>query len=226
MMIKLSKNSFNKIPLFLLVITALIFSAGAVSAERQLKGDKLDFIQTEEGRVFTALGNVELIYDEIRLTADKEGIYYRYSGEIEFRGNVKAYYREYTAQADELSGNVDQQIYHLTGNAVIEGDEALVKADKIDLYQEEERFEAEGSVYLEYQNFWAEADNAVYYLDRRFIELKGNVRGERDGEKFSSQSAQLDRETSEVVLEGQAELTLPAEEQTEADTVEEDPDDN
>lgn len=200
----------KKILLFLL-IAVFVFTAGA-AAERQLTGDELDFRQTEEGRVFYASGNVELIYDEIRVTALSEGIYRRYNGEIEFRDEVEIFYREYTAWTDELTGNIEDEFYRLKGNAGLEAEESSIEADLIELYQSQERVEAEGSVYLEYQDFWAEADQAVFYLEREFVELSGNVKGERNGEKFSSDSAEINQKTEEIKLKGQARLNLPAEE--------------
>lgn len=198
--------------LLILLISIFVFTAGTVQAERQLTGDELDFLQTEAGRVFSAKGNVELIYDEIRVTALLEGIYRRYNGEIEFRDNVELFYNDYTAQADELTGNIEEEFYQLKGNAVIEGEESYIEADLIELYQSEQRVEAEGSVYLEYQDFWAEADQALFYLEREFVELRGNVKGERNGEKFSSDSAEINQKTEEIILKGQAKLSLPAEE--------------
>jgi lipopolysaccharide export system protein LptA len=208
----LRRKIMTKKILLILLITIFVFTAGAVQAERQLTGDELDFLQTEAGRVFSAAGNVELIYDEIRVTARLEGIYRRYNGEIEFRDNVEIFYNDYTARADELTGNIEEEFYKLKGNAAIEGAESHIEADLIELYQSEQRVEAEGSVYLKYQDFWAEADQAVFYLEREFVELRGNVKGERNGEKFSSDSAEINQKTEEIILKGQAKLSLPAEE--------------
>jgi lipopolysaccharide export system protein LptA len=198
--------------LLILLISIFIIIPGKVEAERQLTGDELDFLQTEAGRVFSAKGNVELIYDEIRVTARLEGIYRRYNGEIEFRDDVEIFYDDYSAWADELTGNLEKEFYQLKANAGVEGEDSYLEADLIEIYQAEERIEAEGSVYMEYQDFWAEADRAVFYLEREFVELNGNVRGERNGEKFSSDFAEIDQKTEEITLRGQAKLTLPAEE--------------
>ncbi len=204
-------KKISKKALIFLLITLFMLTA-AVQAERQLTGDELDFSETEEGRVFKALGNVELIYDEIRVTAEDEGIYRRYNGEIEFRKNVEVFYQEYTAQAVELTGNLEDEVFHFIGNAKLKGNEAYLEAEQIDFYQAEDRMEAEGEVYVEYQDFWAEADQMVYYLDREYIELTGNVRGERNGEKFSSEIAEINQKTEEITLKGRATLILPAEE--------------
>ena len=206
----MTKIISKKALIFLLI--SLFMITAAVQAERQLTGDKLDFTETEKGRVFKAVGNVELIYDQIRVTAEDVGIYRRYNGEIEFRKNVKIYYQEYTAQADKLTGNLEDEVFHLKGNAQLKGNEAYLEAEKIDFYQAEDRMEAEGEVYVEYQDFWAEADQMVYYLDREYIELSGNVKGERNGEKFSSETAEINQKTEEITLKGGATLTLPAEE--------------
>lgn len=203
---KVSKKTLIFVLIILFIVTA------AVQAERKLTGDKLDIIQTEKGRVFTAHGNVELIYDEIRVTAEDEGVYRRYNGEIEFRKNVDVFYQEYTAHADELIGNIEQKVFHLNGNAVLEGNEVYLEADQIDFYQAEDRMEAQGEVYIEYQDFWAKADQMVYYLDREYIELSGNVSGERNGEKFSAEIAEINQKTEEITLKGGATLTLPVEE--------------
>jgi len=191
--------------LFFLLIFILTLTAN-VSAVRKLNGDKLDFEQTEAGQVFTAAGNVELIYDELRITAAEEGIYRRYNGEIEFRKNVKLYYQSYTGQADKLTGNLEEEIFHLIGNAQIEGENSYLEADKIDFYQVQQKIVAQGNAYLEYNNFWAEADQISYFLDQELITLTGNVKGERNGESFTAQSAEINQKTETVKLTGRATL--------------------
>ncbi|TDO95107.1 lipopolysaccharide export system protein LptA [Halanaerobium saccharolyticum] len=186
--------------IFILTLTA------NVSAVRELNGDKLNFEQTEQGQVFRAAGNVELIYDELRITAAGEGIYRRYNGEIEFRKNVKLYYQNFTGQADKLTGNVEEEIFHLIGNAQIEGENSYLEADRIDFYQGQQKIVAQGNAYLEYQNFWAEADKISYFLDQELITLTGNVKGERNGESFTAQSAEINQKTETVKLTGQATL--------------------
>ncbi|MFW6273890.1 MAG: LptA/OstA family protein [Halanaerobium sp.] len=198
--------------LSILLISIFIIIPVKVEAERQLTGDELDFQQTEDGRVFFAKDNVELIYDELRITSRLEGTYRSYNGEIEFRDDVEIFYDNYSGWADELTGNLEEQFYQLKADAGVEGEDSYLEADLIKIYQAEERIESEGSVYLEYQDFWAEADRAEFYLEREFVELNGNVQGERNGEKFSSDSAEIDQKTEEITLRGQAKLTLPAEE--------------
>ncbi len=194
----------KKILLFLLIfILALTVN---VSAVRELNGDNLDLEQTEAGQIFKATGNVELIYDELRITAEDEGIYRRYNGEIEFRNNIELFYQEFEAQAVELTGNLESEIFHLTEEAEVRGESSLLKADQIDIYQAEDRIEVKGNAYLEYNDFWAEADQIIYHLDQELILLEGNVRGERNGENFNSQSAEIDQKTEEVKLRGQASL--------------------
>lgn len=192
--------------LFILLVIFLIFPAADAAAVRELNGDNLNFEQTEQGQFFQATGNVELIYDELRITAEDEGIYRRYNGEIEFRNNVNLYYQEITGQAVELTGNVEQEIFHLIENAQLKGENAYLEADRIDFYQAEQRIEVKGSAYLEYNNFWAEADEIIYYLDRELITLSGNVEGERNGESFTAQNAEVNQQTEEVKLSGQASL--------------------
>lgn len=191
--------------LFFLLIFILALTVN-VSAARELNGDNLDLDQTAEGQVFKATGSVELIYDELRITAEDEGIYRRYNGEIEFRNNIELFYQEFEAQAVELTGNLDSEIFHLIEKAEVRGENSLLKADQIDIYRAEDRIEVKGNSYLEYNNFWAEADQITYHLDQELILLEGNVRGERNGESFSSQSAEIDQKTEEVKLRGQATL--------------------
>jgi hypothetical protein len=45
------------------------------------------------------------------------------------------------------------------------------------------------------------------------ILLEGNVRGERNGESFSSQSAEIDQQTEEVKLRGQDSLRFSEDQQ-------------
>ncbi|CCU80064.1 hypothetical protein HSACCH_01820 [Halanaerobium saccharolyticum subsp. saccharolyticum DSM 6643] len=201
----------KKIFIILLIIFLVVPAAGA-NAARELNGDKLDLQQTEDGQIITALGNVELIYDELRITAEAEAIYRRFNGEIEFRKNVEFFYQEYQGQADELTGNLEEEIIHLIGDAEIKGPSSLLEGDKISVYQAEDRIEVKGNVYLEYNDFWAEADQLTYYLDREFMHLEGNVNGERNGESFEAQAAEIDQKTEEVKLQGQAKVTLPKEE--------------
>jgi lipopolysaccharide export system protein LptA len=186
--------------IFLLTVTL------SVSAARELNGDNLDLEQTEAGQIFRASGNVELIYDELRITAEDEGIYRRYNGEIEFRNNVELFYQEFEAEAVELTGNLNAEIFHLITKAQVRGQNSLLKADRIDIYQAEDRIEVRGNAYLEYNDFWAEADQITYHLDRELILLEGSVRGERNGESFNSDSAEIDQQTEEVKLKGQATL--------------------
>jgi lipopolysaccharide export system protein LptA len=200
----------KKIFLFLLIIF-LIVPVGAEAA-RELNGDQLDLQQTEAGQVITAEGNVELIYDELRITADDEAIYRRYNGEIEFRKNVKFFYQQYQGQSVELTGNLEQEIIHLIGEAQITGPKSYIEADRIDIYQAEDRIEVQGNVYLEYNDFWAEADQLTYYTEREFMHLEGNVKGERNGESFAADAADINQKTEEVKLQGQARVILPREE--------------
>ena len=198
--------------LFFLLIFILALTAN-VSAVRELNGDNLDLEQTEAGQVFKARGNVELIYDELRITAEDEGIYRRYNGEIEFRNNIELFYQEFEAQALELTGNLESEIFHLIKEARIKGDNSLIRADQIDIYRAEDRIEVKGNAYLEYNDFWAEADQITYHLERELIMLEGNVRGERNGESFNSQSAEIDQKTEEVKLRGQASLSFNEEQE-------------
>lgn len=191
--------------LFFLLIFILTLTANA-AALRELNGDNLDLEQTAEGQVFKATGNVELIYDELRITAEDEGIYRRYNGEVEFRNNVDLFYQDFEAEAVELTGNLDQQVFHLIKEAEVRGENSLLQADRIDIYQAEDRIEVKGNAYLEYNDFWARADEITYYLERELITLSGNVQGERNGESFSSQSAEINQQTDEVKLSGQATL--------------------
>ncbi len=213
----------KKILLFLLIFM-LVLTVNAAAA-RELNGDDLDLEQTAEGRVFTATGNVELIYDELRITAEDEGIYRRYNGEVEFRENVKLYYQEFEAQAVELNGNLEDEIFHLVKEAEVRGENSLLRADQIDIYQAEDRIEVKGNAYLEYNDFWAEADQIVYHLDQELIRLQDNVQGERNGEAFTSQSAEVNQKTEEVKLRGGASLSFSEDEEedsaSDSETVEE-----
>lgn len=191
--------------LFIFIIFILTATI-SVSAARELNGDNLDLEQTEAGQIFRASGNVELIYDELRITAEDEGIYRRYNGEIEFRNNVQLFYQEFEAQAVELTGNLEAEVFHLISKAELRGENSLLKADRIDIYQAEDRIEVKGNAYLEYNDFWAEADQITYHLDQELILMQGSVRGERNGESFNSDSAEIDQQTEEVKLKGQATL--------------------
>lgn len=199
--------------LFFLLIFILALTVN-VSAVRELNGDNLDFEQTEQGQIFNATGNVELIYDQLRITAEDEGIYRRYNGEIEFRNNVELFYQEFEAEAVELTGNLDEEVFHLIEEAEVRGQNSLLRADRIDIYRAEDRIEVSGNGYLEYNDFWAEADQITYHLDQELILLEGNVRGERNGESFSSQSAEVDQQTEEVQLQGQATLRFSEDQET------------
>ena len=209
--------------LFFLLIFILALTANA-AAVRELNGDNLDLEQTEAGQVFKATGNVELIYDELRITAEDEGIYRRYNGEIEFRNNVKLFYRDFEAEAVELTGNLETQVFQLIKEAEVRGENSMLQADQIDIYRAEDRIEVKGNAYLEYNNFWAEADQITYNLNSEIITLEGNVQGERNGESFSSQSAEVNQQTEEVKLRGRATLRFSEEEaaaDTNSETVEE-----
>jgi len=199
--------------LFFLLILILALTIN-VSAARELNGDKLKLNQTEAGQVFKAEGNVELIYNELRITAEDEGIYRRYNGEIEFRKNVKLFFQKFEAQAVELTGNLEKEIFHLIKKAQVKGENSLLKADRIDIYRAEDRIEVKGNAYLEYNDFWAEADQITYHLDQQVILLEGNVRGERNGESFNSQSAEIDQKTKEVKLRGRATLRFSEDQQS------------
>ena len=196
--------------LFFLLIFILALTANA-AAVRELNGDNLDLEQTEAGQVFKATGNVELIYDELRITAEDEGIYRRYNGEIEFRNNVKLFYQEFEAEAVELTGNLETQVFQLIKEAEVRGENSMLQADQIDIYRAEDRIEVKGNAYLEYNNFWAEADQITYNLNSEIITLEGNVQGERNGESFNSQAAEVNQKTDEVKLTGQATLRFSEE---------------
>ena len=211
----------SKVCLILLILI-LVVPAANTEAARELTGDNLDFGQNEQGQIFTARGNVELIYDELRITAEDEGIYRRYNGEVEFRNNVQFFYQQFKGRAVELTGNVDQQVFHLIDQAQSRGENSYLEADRIDIFQAEGRIEVKGNAYLEYNDFWAEADQMIYHFDQELINLEGNVRGERNGESFSSQSAEINQKTEEVRLKGKAKLTLPeAEDSSNQETMEE-----
>lgn len=201
----------NKKVFLILIIIFLVFSSTGVNAARELNGDRLELQQSEEGQIIYAEGDVELIYDELRITAEDEAIYRRFNGEVEFRKNVEFFYQEYEGESVELTGNLNDEILHLIDQAKIRGPESYIEADRIDIYQAEDRIEVRGNVYLEYNDFWAEAEQLTYYLEREFIELEGNVRGERNGEKFAADAADIDQKTEEVKLKGQAKVILPKE---------------
>ncbi|ADQ13900.1 LptA/OstA family protein [Halanaerobium hydrogeniformans] len=199
----------NKKFITILLILIMIFTVGSVSAARQLTGDELDFLDSEAGQIIEARRDVELLYDELRITAEDEGIYHRYSGEIEFRYNVELFYQDYQGRAHELTGNIESEVFYLEQDAVLEAADSYLEADRIEIYQAEERIEAFGNAYLEYEDFWAEADEIISYLDREVTHLSGNVRGERNGERFSANSAEINQAENEIRLRGQAKLSLP-----------------
>lgn len=203
----------KKIFIILLTILLLIPSLG-VNAARELNGDKLDLQQSEKGQIITAKGNVELIYDELRIIAEDEAIYRRFNGEIEFRNNVEFFYQAYQGKSVELEGNVEQEIIHLIDSASITGPNSYLEGDQISVYQAEDRIEVKNNVYLEYNNFWAEADELTYYLEREFMHLEGNVKGERNGESFSAEAADINQKTEEVHLKGKAKVVLPREDKS------------
>lgn len=218
---------------FLILLMVCLLFSGSAAAERELTGDNLELQQTAEGQIFVAEGNVELIYDQLRITAEDEGIYRRFNGEVEFRSNVEFFYQQYQGKSVELKGNLNQEIIHLIDQAEVKGPNSYLEADKIDVYQAEDRIEVYGNAYLEYNDFWAEADQIIYYLDREFMHLEGNVRGERNGEKFSAEKADLNQKTEELNLKGKAKLVLPKEAEDESaettaanQTVEAETDDN
>lgn len=196
--------------IFLILIIVFLLLPTAVSAKRELNGDQLELQETDAGQVIMAAGNVELIYDQLRVTAEDEGIYRRFNGEIEFRKNVKFYYQKYQGQAVELTGNLKTETIHLISEAQLKGPKSYLEADRIDLYQAEQRAEVKGNVYLEYNDFWAKSDQLTYYLEKELIELKGNVSGERNGESFEADFVQIDQQTEEIELQGKAKLVLPA----------------
>lgn len=202
----------KKILLILLIVFLML--PGSVSAERQLTGDDLELKQSEEGQTVEASGNVKLIYDELRITAEEKGIYRRFNGEIEFRDNVEFFYRQYQGQSVELTGNLQQEIIHLIDQAQIKGPEFYIEADKIDIYQAEDRIEINGDAYLEYNNISAEADQIVYYSEREFLQLEGDVQGKKNGESFSADKVEVNLKTEEVHLQGQAKLMLSADEKS------------
>lgn len=202
--------------LILLTITLLMISQPA-AAKREMTGDNLELKQTAEGQIFVAEKNVELIYDELRITAEDEGIYRRFNGEVEFRQNVEFFYQQYQGQSVELTGNLNEKIIHLIDQAEIKGPQSYLEADRIDVYQAEDRIEVYGNAYLEYNDFWAEADQITYYLEREFMHLKGNVRGERNGEKFYATKADVNQKTEEVNLIGEAKLVLPKDKDDQAE---------
>lgn len=177
----------------------------------------MDLKESSAGQIVVATGQVELIYDQLRITAEDEGIYRRFNGEVEFRKNVEFFYQEYEGQAVELTGNLKTEILHLKKDAQIKGPNSYLEADKIDFYQAEDRIEVKGSAYLEYNDFWAKADQITYYLEREMIYLTGNVEGERNGESFTAQKAEINQQTEEVQLQGQAQITLPKNEQADSD---------
>jgi lipopolysaccharide export system protein LptA len=201
----------KKILLFFIIF--VLTMTLSVSAVRELNGDNLDLEQTEAGQIFRAIGNVELVYDDLRITAEDQGIYRRYNGEIEFRNNVELFYQNFEAEAVELTGNLETEIFNLIKEAELRGDNSLLRADRIDIYQAEARIEVKGNAYLEYNDFWAEADQIIYQLDEELILLEGNVRGGRNGESLSSQSAEIDQQTEEVKLRGQASLRFSEDQQ-------------
>lgn len=205
----------NNKKFFLIILIIFLMLPAAVRAERQLNGDDLELKQSEDGQIILASGNVELIYDELRITAEDEGIYRRFNGEIEFKNNVEFFYQQYQGKAVELKGNLEEGRLNLINQAQIKGPETYLEADRIDLYQAEDRVEITGDAYLEYNNFSAGADQIIYYLEREFIYLKGNVKGERNGESFSAETVEINLKTEEVHLQGQAKFMLPAEERSE-----------
>lgn len=54
--------------LFILLIILLFLTTVEAAAVRELTGDKLDFSENEQGQIFTAVGNVNLLYDQLKVT--------------------------------------------------------------------------------------------------------------------------------------------------------------
>jgi lipopolysaccharide assembly outer membrane protein LptD (OstA) len=50
------------------------------------------------------------------------------------------------------------------------------------------------------------------------MHLEGNVKGERNGESFTADAADINQKTEEVKLQGQARVTLPRAEESESST--------
>lgn len=199
----------KKILLILLII--LLFFSASAAAVRELNANQLELQQSPEGEIFYAQGEVELIYDQFRITAEDEAVYHQYSGQVEFKNNVELFYQQYRGKSVELKGNLEKEIIHLIEKAELKGPKSFLRAEKIDIYRAEEKIEVENNVYLEYNDFWAEADYLIYYLDQEVIKMSGNVRGERNGEKFSAAEAEINQKKEEVNLSGRAKVILPAE---------------
>lgn len=205
------KNKCLIILFTFLIITAAVFS---VSAERELSGDKLDFIPTGEGYSFTAVGNVELIYDDITLRSVGRGSYDQTTGDIHFEDEVELFYLDYEAYSDLLYGNIEQEVFHLRENPEILGPDSHLKGDKIDVYRAEQKIEVRENTYLDYQNLQAYSEKIDYYMDREIIILEGNVEGTRNGQKFSAEKVTVDLVEEKVNMEGQATVVFPQEEKS------------
>lgn len=204
----------NKALIIISMVLILAVLSFTVSAERELSGDKLDFVQSEEGYSFTATGNVELIYDEITLRAAGRGDYTQSTGEIYFEEDVELFYLDYEGRANKLDGNILEEVFHLRENPELYSAEAHLKGDKIDIYRNENLIEVTQNAFLDYQNLEANSDKITYYMDKEIILLEGNVNGLRSGQKFSAEKVTVDVNKEEVNMEGQATVVFPQEEES------------
>ncbi len=205
------KNKTLIVLLTILILTCAVFSA---SAERELSGDKLDFVPVGEGYSFTAVGNVELIYDDITLRSAGRGSYDQTTGDIRFEDEVELFYLDYEAYAGLLYGNINKEVFHLRENPEILGPESHLKGDEIDVYRAEQKIEIRKNAYLDYQNLQANSEKIDYFMDREIIILDGNVEGTRNGQKFSAEKVTVDLAEEKVNMEGQATVVFPQEEES------------
>lgn len=205
------KNKTLIILLTILIMTAAVISA---SAERELSGDKLDFVPSSEGYSFTAVGNVELIYDEITLRSAGRGSYDQSTGDIRFEDEVELFYLDYEAYAGLLYGNIKEEVFHLREKPEIIGSDSHLKGEEIDVYRAEQKTEVRKNAYLDYQNLQANSEIINYYMDREVIILEGNVNGVRNGQKFSAEKMTVNLIEETVNMEGQATVVFPQEEES------------
>ena len=203
--------------MILLLFSGIIFFPINIYAEENSDSEGKKSVHTsaerleyKEERVILT-GNVVIIRDENRITSDNAELF-RDENRAEIEDNVKAEYNQGTVNSRRLSAYMEEDRYVFEEDVVLVhntagGDEMTLESPYLELFTEDNSFNARDDVVINYQGRILKADNADYNGKTEILTLVDNVEIEDNGDWIRSEKAEFDLASEdEFTAEGAVEL--------------------
>ncbi|MFW6237952.1 MAG: LPS export ABC transporter periplasmic protein LptC [Halanaerobiales bacterium] len=207
----------RKVLIAVLTVSIFLFPFYAVAQEEDSGEEESSTVQTRADNLektdekLILKNNVVVIRGENRINADRAELF-REDERAELWDNVSAEYSQGTVTSRELIAYMDEDRYEFREDVVLnhstdEGEEMTLETPFLELFTEDNSFNAREGVVIEFQERTLKSDKAEYDGETEILTMVDNVQIEEDGDWIRSEKAEFDLGAEdEFTAEGSVEL--------------------